>query len=39
MQFYETNLGNRFFNGQLPALISALKDIAQALKTCRKSSG
>lgn len=31
MQFYESDLGNAFFNAQLPALINALKDIAGAL--------
>jgi len=33
MQFHETELGKRFFQGQLPELISALTDIAAALKT------
>lgn len=32
MQFYETHLGSRFFNGQLPELIHALQDIAKSLK-------
>ncbi len=36
MQFYETHLGNRFFNGQLPELIHVLKDIAESLK-CPKT--
>lgn len=29
--FYETQMGHRFFNGQLPALIHALENIAEAL--------
>ena len=33
MQFHETAYGKRFFDGQLPKLISALTDIASALKT------
>lgn len=33
MQFHETRYGARFFDGQLPKLISALTDIAAALKT------
>lgn len=36
MQFYETHLGNRFFNGQLPELIHVLQDIAESLK-CKKT--
>lgn len=35
MQSYETNLGNRFFNKQLPELIHALRDIAEALRCPR----
>ena len=31
MNFYETKMGNIFFNSQLPKLISALQDIASAL--------
>lgn len=33
MNFHETRYGARFFNGQLPKLISALEGIAAALKT------
>ena len=32
MNFYETVAGKRFFNSQLPHLITALSDIATALK-------
>ncbi|WP_148509874.1 DUF6809 family protein [Hungatella hathewayi] len=32
MQFYETNMGNHFFNKQLPALTDALRRIAAALE-------
>ena len=31
MNFYETKMGNIFFNSQIPKLISALQDIASAL--------
>lgn len=31
MDFYETLAGKRFFDGQLPKLISALEAIAKAL--------
>ena len=31
MNFYETKMGNIFFNSQLPKLIRALQDIASAL--------
>lgn len=33
MNFHETRYGARFFDGQLPKLISALEGIATALKT------
>lgn len=33
MNFFETNMGRRFFEGQLPKLISALEGIAASLKT------
>lgn len=33
MNFHETKYGARFFDGQLPKLISALESIAAALKT------
>lgn len=33
MEFYQTAAGKQFFSGQLPRLISALTDIAAALKT------
>lgn len=32
MQFHETNMGNQFFNNQLPALTKALQRIANALE-------
>lgn len=31
MNFYETQIGKRFFEGQLPRLIKALEDISEAL--------
>ena len=31
MNFHETALGRRFFEGQLPQLITALKEISAAL--------
>ena len=31
-QFHETGYGSRFYNGQLPSLIDALKRIAMALE-------
>ena len=33
MQFYETQLGRAFFQGQLPKLIGALESIAAALRS------
>lgn len=33
MQFYETQLGRAFFQGQLPKLIGALESIATALRS------
>lgn len=33
MQFYETQMGKVFFQGQLPKLIDALEGIAAALRT------
>ena len=32
MQFYETKMGNQFFNQQLPDLLSALKRIAAVME-------
>ncbi|SHO54159.1 DUF6809 family protein [Anaerocolumna xylanovorans] len=32
MNFYETNAGHRFFEHQLPLLITSLQDIAKALQ-------
>jgi len=33
MNFHETRYGSKFFDGQLPKLITALESIAEALKT------
>ena len=35
MNFFETNLGRTFFQVQVPKLISALTEIAEALHTPR----
>jgi hypothetical protein len=32
MQFYETIMGKKFFESQLPSLIKAISDLANAIK-------
>lgn len=43
MEFYETEAGRRFFQGQLPQLIAALQDVAKSLaqptRACSSSQG